>query len=149
MRARTGSGISDALHGARVTAEAQDAVPTLLPCPFCGEALTAHIETQGTKWGAITCQSCGAYGPEVRTQYEAWPAWKDSAVEAWNRRHTTTGRWPSSGDFVFVADKELGPDRYVRGQFVGFDGDRAVVVVDGYSASNTFPVAEIFFASRA
>lgn len=57
----------------------------LKSCPFCGETPDAesHYVNQGTKWGGIQC--C-IEGPEVRTNYKEWPAWKDNAIEAWNTR---------------------------------------------------------------
>lgn len=60
----------------------------LLPCPFCENVpdgndprwFTQEIQP---KWGAVVC--C-ITGPEVRTGYEKWPAWRDAAIEAWNDR---------------------------------------------------------------
>ena len=60
------------------------------PCPFCSETSTAQITTQGEKWGALICTDCGAYGPEVRTNYDKPGTWRADAVEAWNRRVTLT-----------------------------------------------------------
>ncbi len=56
---------------------------TLLRCPFCGEVPTHVRETQGTKWGNVTC--C-CEGPEVRTGYETPDKWITFAIEAWNER---------------------------------------------------------------
>ena len=56
------------------------------PCPFCGETSTTQIATQGEKWGALVCTDCGAYGPEVRTNYDKPETWRADAVAAWNRR---------------------------------------------------------------
>lgn len=57
----------------------------LLPCPFCGRAPDEddHYLNQGTKCGGILC--C-IEGPEVRAGYDAWPAWKERAIIAWNTR---------------------------------------------------------------
>jgi len=62
----------------------------MLPCPFCGttpdeDDPNTFVETQGTKWGAVTC-GCGAMGPDVRTGYEPWLKWKFSAIKEWNTR---------------------------------------------------------------
>ena len=60
------------------------------PCPFCGivpnvdDSLT-FATNQGTKWGFLQC-SCGAQGPEVRTNYQVVEYWKDDALGAWNER---------------------------------------------------------------
>jgi len=57
----------------------------LKPCPFCGKTPRPDdYYTDGAgKWGGIQC--C-IYGPDVRTHYEDWPAWKDRAIEEWNTR---------------------------------------------------------------
>ena len=58
------------------------------PCPFCGDTPgeDAHTLTDGGfKYGAIQC-SCGAMGPDVRTEYKDWPHWKDAAIREWNTR---------------------------------------------------------------
>ena len=48
-------------------------------------------ETQGFKWGGVSCGDCGARGPEVRTGYYIDPGpkrteWEADAVEEWNKR---------------------------------------------------------------
>lgn len=58
------------------------------PCPFCGvipdyEDSSTFRETDGCKWGAVTC--C-CTGPEVRTEYKDWKHWRDNAVMEWNER---------------------------------------------------------------
>ena len=60
----------------------------LKPCPWCGRVppkddLRSYYNECGGKWGGVRC--C-ADGPTVRTGYEAWPAWKDEAIKAWNDR---------------------------------------------------------------
>lgn len=57
----------------------------LKPCPFCGETPGPddYFVNQGTKYGGIQC--C-CEGPDVRTGYREWPAWKDDAIKAWNIR---------------------------------------------------------------
>lgn len=60
----------------------------LKPCPFCGSVVNpeSFIETQGTKWGAIVCQECGAVGPDVRTSYKPFAEWGRDAAKEWNTR---------------------------------------------------------------
>ncbi len=67
-------------------------VPSAKPCPFCGRVPDVNDPASFTqeiqpKWGAVVC--C-ITGPEVRTGYEKWPAWRDAAVRAWNERHVRT-----------------------------------------------------------
>ena len=62
------------------------------PCPFCGENINYNDpanfrETDGSKWGAVVC-GCGAIGPDVRTGYQEYQAWRDNAIKAWNERTT-------------------------------------------------------------
>ena len=65
---------------------------TPLPCPFCGaspemaDGSICHTSDDREKWGAIQCLECGATGPDVRTEYEPFLAWRDDAVAEWNRR---------------------------------------------------------------
>ena len=63
----------------------------LKDCPFCGEVppKDSYYVNQGTKWGGVQC--C-IDGPEVRTGYQNWPAWKQDAIEAWNTRPTNNLR---------------------------------------------------------
>lgn len=57
----------------------------LLDCPFCGqvdgmESTSIHIETDkviDAEWFWIKCDSCGAQGPESRSD--------DGAIAGWNR----------------------------------------------------------------
>ena len=67
----------------------------LKPCPFCGSTAEGHIETQGSKWGAIVCGACAAQGPEVRTVYQSWPKWREDAAVEWNTRPASDARAPS------------------------------------------------------
>ena len=63
----------------------------LKPCPFCGfEGPMLNDVDQGYKWGRIVCGQCCAKGPEVRTNYESWPAWEPEAAREWNRRTECT-----------------------------------------------------------
>jgi len=55
------------------------------PCPFCGSSNVGMMAAQ-PKWGCVECVSCGARGPEVRTEYETSDHWRDAAVAEWNRR---------------------------------------------------------------
>lgn len=62
----------------------------LKPCPFCGETPPVDdpytfYANQGEKWGHVLC-GCGACGPEVRTDYNPLPHWKDAAIAEWNNR---------------------------------------------------------------
>jgi len=58
------------------------------PCPFCGEKSTSYIDSQGTKWGCVVCNDCGAWGPEVRTGYDLSEnaEWHKDADREWNIR---------------------------------------------------------------
>lgn len=58
----------------------------MLPCPFCGASSFGHEDDQGTKWGRITCTACGAWGPEVRTDYREFSHWQAAAEGEWNTR---------------------------------------------------------------
>lgn len=58
------------------------------PCPFCGETPDVNRRETFTmedrpKWASVVC--C-IIGPEIRTGYEKWPAWKQNAIDAWNER---------------------------------------------------------------
>lgn len=66
----------------------------LRECPFCASTQLAAKDdpNQGYKWGAITCLSCSATGPEVRTGYDKPEKWRPQAIEEWNHRAS-----PSSG----------------------------------------------------
>lgn len=71
-------------------------------CPFCGHlgdpnSPTCYDAHEGTKWGSFVCSSCGAIGPDVRTEYAAWDAprknldggfetWGNRAISEWNTR---------------------------------------------------------------
>ena len=61
-----------------------------MECPFCGEVGTDFGNNQGTKWGYTECQSCGAKGPEVRTNYDISEdaLWHKSALKLWDTRST-------------------------------------------------------------
>ena len=69
---------------------AKPATPTARPCPFCSSIMPfdsiGHATDNADKWGAIECNACGARGPDVRTAYTQWPAWRDAALEKWNKR---------------------------------------------------------------
>ncbi|MBU6408058.1 MAG: Lar family restriction alleviation protein [Alphaproteobacteria bacterium] len=63
----------------------------LEPCPFCGEDVAITYPQAGDtreKWGAATCISCGAVGPDVRTDYDTSEnaPWRAEAIKEWNRR---------------------------------------------------------------
>ena len=60
----------------------------LKPCPFCGESNSYTFEMpQTTKWGVVMC-SCGACGPDVRTDYDFSEnaTWHKAAILNWNAR---------------------------------------------------------------
>lgn len=60
----------------------------LEPCPWCGEVPNEDsyaLRDGGYKYGGVVC-GCGAQGPDVRTDYRDWPAWKPEAIAAWNAR---------------------------------------------------------------
>ena len=66
-----------------------DIAEGLKPCPFCGHkgATCPELdESQGFKWGAITCGCCGAKGPEVRTRYVIDAEFIKEAGEEWDKR---------------------------------------------------------------
>jgi len=54
-------------------------------CPFCGETPNQFYMNQGYKYGGVEC-SCGAHGPEVRTNYDQGKDadWHKDAIEAWD-----------------------------------------------------------------
>ena len=57
------------------------------PCPWCGSTMPpSQRETDGAKWGALSCSECSATAPEVRTGYGPFPTWYDDALKAWNDR---------------------------------------------------------------
>ena len=63
---------------------------TAKPCPFCGGTIDVENESyfkevDGPKWGAVQC-GCGGQGPEIRTGYNYWEAWRESALKEWNKR---------------------------------------------------------------
>ena len=55
------------------------------PCPFCDSTKIGAIEIDDDDW-MICCNSCGGSGP---TRDESGQS-LSSAIEAWNRRTTTT-----------------------------------------------------------
>lgn len=61
---------------------------TIKRCPFCGAVGDNNFScvAETPKWGRIECHTCGAAGPEVRTNYETSDNWRDAAVVEWNRR---------------------------------------------------------------
>ena len=64
-----------------------DAEGVVKPCPWCGSTMPpSQRETDGSKWGALSCSECSATAPEVRTGYGPFPTWYDDALEAWNDR---------------------------------------------------------------
>jgi hypothetical protein len=71
----------------------------LLACPFCGETPDVNKRETFTmedqpKWASVNC--C-ITGPEVRTGYEKWPAWKQDAIDAWNERPASPGDGSTGG----------------------------------------------------
>lgn len=86
----------------------------LKPCPFCGDppGENSHELTQGFKYGAIAC-GCSAVGPDVRTGYEDWPAWKDAAVKAWNERAELSRLKAGQGEAVAWRDHSV---NYAKGE---------------------------------
>lgn len=83
----------------------------MLPCPFCGTTPDANKRETFTledqpKWASVNC--C-ITGPEIRTDYEKWPAWKQDAIAAWNTRPapaaSPTGVIPQPQDLPWT-DKE-------------------------------------------
>ena len=64
-----------------------DAEGVVKPCPWCGSTMPpSQRETDGSKWGALSCSECSATAPEVRTGYGPFPTWYDDALKAWNDR---------------------------------------------------------------
>ena len=61
---------------------------TLKPCPFCGGTDFSYETDQGTKWGRVACNTCAAWGPEVRTSYDTSEnaEWHIDADSEWNKR---------------------------------------------------------------
>lgn len=66
----------------------------LMECPFCNSHNVGMVETDGSKYGAIRCNECGAVGLEVRLSFlhfnpndEFYQADIDAAVREWNWRY--------------------------------------------------------------
>jgi len=81
-----------------------NALPELLPCPFCGETNVGTETDSGCadKWGWAQCAECGAQAPEVRTGYDKKPdaPWRAEAIAAWNRR--AAGREGAVDDWIDI-----------------------------------------------
>ena len=60
---------------------------TAKPCPFCQETSVTCAETSTYRWGAASCNHCGAVGPEIRKDYtETVEQWAPRAIAEWNER---------------------------------------------------------------
>jgi len=69
------------------------------PCPWCGEVPNEDsyaLRDGGYKYGGVVC-GCGVQGPDVRTDYREWPAWKPAAIAAWNERRAPAEAGAPSG----------------------------------------------------
>lgn len=56
--------------------DAEEAKPTILPCPFCGGE--SRVVRNPSYRHVVVCNTCNARGPP----YETW----QEAIENWNRR---------------------------------------------------------------
>ena len=81
--------------------------PEVKPCPWCGSTMPpTQRETDGAKWGALTCAECSAIAPEVRTGYGPPETWYADALAAWNER-----RAPAPSEAVVCERALLGVER--------------------------------------
>lgn len=99
----------------------------LRECPFCASTQLAAKDdpNQGYKWGAITCLSCSATGPEVRTGYDKPEKWRPQAIEEWNHRAS-----PSSGVDVDVASRAIDNAILLASVYDGVAIDKDKVIAD-------------------